>query len=279
MKVSCILFHYEKHRGAKIADTVRLSIILRHLHRHLGSVDIADLSLDALDGYSSARDGISGATIRRELGVLTAAFNFAVKTRLIKRDQVPCIILPAGSPPKDLWLDESELDWFTLQAKATNFRLYQFVLLAGETASRKQAILELKWSQLDLTAGLIHFQGGVETKKRRVAVPISTGLGRCLGRWKEDAPTDYVLGHPGPIDQDFKRLVLECAKTTPKFGAVTPHTLRHTWATLAARAGVDLWQIAGVLGDTVNTVQKNYLHHCPDHLRGAVNFRERPASL
>jgi hypothetical protein len=28
------------------------------------------------------------------------------------------------------------------------------------------------------------------------------------------------------------------------------------------------------LGDTVVTVEKSYAHHCPDHLRGAVNFRE-----
>jgi integrase len=53
----------------------------------------------------------------------------------------------------------------------------------------------------------------------------------------------------------------------------TPHTLRHTWATLAAQAGVPLWEIAGVLGDTLATVMKTYAHHCPDHLRGAVNFR------
>jgi integrase len=59
---------------------------------------------------------------------------------------------------------------------------------------------------------------------------------------------------------------------------MTPHTLRHTWATLAARAGVDLYAIAGVLGDTLSTVEKNYLHHAPDHLRGAINFKVQKAA-
>src|SRR5260221_7389331 len=53
----------------------------------------------------------------------------------------------------------------------------------------------------------------------------------------------------------------------------TPRTLRHTWATLAAQAGVPLWEIAGGLGDTLATVMKNYAHHAPDHLRKAINFR------
>jgi len=63
------------------------------------------------------------------------------------------------------------------------------------------------------------------------------------------------------------------ATQNEKFMQVTPHTLRHTWATLAARAGVPLFQVAGVLGDTLPTVMRVYAHHCPDHLRGAVNFR------
>lgn len=38
-----------------------------------------------------------------------------------------------------------------------------------------------------------------------------------------------------------------------------------------AQAGVDLWEIAGVLGDTLATVEKTYAHHHPDYLRRAIN--------
>ena len=58
---------------------------------------------------------------------------------------------------------------------------------------------------------------------------------------------------------------------------VTRHTLRHTWATWAAQHRVSMWDIAGVLGDTVETVTRNYAHHSPDDLRAAVNFRKPPA--
>jgi hypothetical protein len=34
---------------------------------------------------------------------------------------------------------------------------------------------------------------------------------------------------------------------------------------------VDLWRVAGVLGNSAAVVEKTYAHHCPDHLRTAVN--------
>jgi hypothetical protein len=38
-----------------------------------------------------------------------------------------------------------------------------------------------------------------------------------------------------------------------------------------AQAGADLWDIAGILGDTLATVEKTYAHHHPDYLRKAAN--------
>jgi hypothetical protein len=37
-----------------------------------------------------------------------------------------------------------------------------------------------------------------------------------------------------------------------------------------ALSGVPLWEIAGVLGDTVGTVTRVYAHHAPEHLRRGV---------
>jgi integrase len=63
------------------------------------------------------------------------------------------------------------------------------------------------------------------------------------------------------------------ATQNEKFMQISPHALRHTWATLASRAGIPLFQVAGVLGDSLPTVMRVYAHHSPEHLRGAVNFR------
>ena len=53
-----------------------------------------------------------------------------------------------------------------------------FVLLGIYTGRRKEAILSLRWSQVDLEAGLIDFEtpGRERTKKRRGKVPIPAKL-------------------------------------------------------------------------------------------------------
>src|SRR3974377_1626888 len=51
---------------------------------------------------------------------------------------------------------------------------------------------------------------------------------------------------------------------------VTPHILRHTAATWAMQNGGDLWQIAGYLGMTIETLQAVYGHHHPDYQADAA---------
>jgi integrase len=51
---------------------------------------------------------------------------------------------------------------------------------------------------------------------------------------------------------------------------VTPHVLRHTCATWLMQRGVPLWEAAGYLNMTPDTLQRVYGHHHPDFLRGAA---------
>jgi integrase len=60
---------------------------------------------------------------------------------------------------------------------------------------------------------------------------------------------------------------------------VTPHVLRHTWASLAAMAGKPMQDIAAVMGDTIKTIEAHYLHLSPDHLRDVIDFKETSAPV
>ena len=132
--------------------------------------------------------------------------------------------------------------------------------------------MELRWSQVDFVGGLLVLNpsGRVRTSKRRPAVPIGDDLLPVLQRAHREATTPFVLDHSGSIRTAWGTVV-----TRAGMPEITPHVLRHTWATQAARAGVPMHEIAAVLGDTLATVTRVYLHHSPDYLRGAVNFRRR----
>jgi integrase len=56
---------------------------------------------------------------------------------------------------------------------------------------------------------------------------------------------------------------------------VTPHTMRHTFASLLVSAGESIYKVAVWLGDEVATVQKHYGHLTPDNHGIEKAFSER----
>jgi integrase len=197
---------------------------------------------------------------------------FARDQGLFPDVKIPRIKMTVKSNPRDVWLTEQqEAEFLALAAKTSGARmsrLHRFVVVALNTAARRGSIERLWWEQVDFQAGIIDFRSGTTSSKRRVPVPISDRLRPDLERAYAERTSPYVLDATG----DLRHQWVAWIKTTP-FPHLRPHDLRRTWATLAARAGVSLWDIAGVLGDTISVVTTHYAHHTPDHLRGAVNRR------
>lgn len=283
MTVRKILDLYlNEHVEEQVIDQGRAIGTARKLEECFGDLMPSDLTADRIASYKRERKaaGRKDGTIRRELVTLIAALNYARKQRKVSVADIPAISLPPMAPAKDLWLNESEEAAFWDIASATSSdrlsRSHRFVAIGLETASRRRSIEKLRWEQVDLEHGLINFQsdGKRQKNKRRVPVPISDRLLPVLERAYKERTSEFVLDAPVSIQREFLRLVKSFAAVNKEKAAkMTCHTMRHTWATLAARAGVDLYQIAGVLGDTLATVEKNYLHHAPEHLRSAINFK------
>lgn len=283
-----LAYYLREHVRVKVKDWRRVNVIAGHLCDGMGDVQVADIDARTVNRYCEGRRAgtignkqvTSDGTLRRELGALTAAINFAIADRKMARAEAPTIRMPDAPGPRDLWLTEAETDDLLAAAervKPLSWRGWLFTLIACETASRRRAIETLAWEQVDLAQKLIHFQGAgrVQSKKRRVSVPISDRLHPALAEAFQARTCGFVLGSDSECANGFYRVTSEAYRTTgnEKFLRLHPHALRHTWACQAARAGVDLFQISGVLGNSLSVCQKNYLHHCPDHLRAAVNFR------
>src|SRR5262245_25467525 len=115
---------------------------------------------------------------RSELGVLRTAINWAHKDGRITRS-VP-VPLPEGGQSRERWLTRSEAAGLIRAARTRKARLHMplFILLGLYTGRRKEAILSLRWPQVDLEGGLIDFDiaGRARTKKRRGKVRIPARL-------------------------------------------------------------------------------------------------------
>ena len=273
-------------------DQARMVSVLRWLRAGFATLTVRDVNARVVLDYAEARRGgrigrspAADGTIRRELGALGAAFRHAVRQRRLAQADCPHIDRPDAPAPRDEWLTEEQvrvlLDFFAKEDEGGRMsRPHRFVVLGLATAARASAIESLTWAQVERHTGLIRYdqQQRRRTAKRRVAAPIADWLMPYLDRMMDERISDWVLDHDGETRTALTWAMKRVARATgdDTYLRVTRHVLRHTAATLMLRAGATLWQVAGVLGDSPETVARTYGHHAQDHLRRAVNAMPTP---
>ena len=277
----------------KLPRSVRVAeYIWQNLEGYFASLPVRSITQAVIDDYIASRAvGLIGRpsveqTAAHELTLLRASWRWCARRELLPADDIKFFTLPGRAAPRDRWLTKEEVARVFAAAEQMRLarrdrlrlvlsRTERFVWLAHHTAARKSAILALTWDRVDFETGVINYvePGRVVTKKRRVAVPISSALRPVLERAYAERTSDLVMTTGSDLNENLKRLARLAG-----VGHLHPHLFRHTAATHMARSGVDLWRIAGVLGDTIETVTRNYLKHCPEHLRSAVQtlHTERP---
>ena len=193
--VTDVLNEYAEQRGPKVTAPARIAYAVLALADFFEGNSVADVTPQTCGRFVEERcrsiirengeiekRGRSVGTARRELGVLRAAINYAFNNARITRP-VP-VELPDRPEPRDRWLTRTEAARLIRGARTAQARLYMplFVLIALYTGRRKEAILSLRWAQVDLQARKINFEvgGRRRTNKRRGIVPIPRAFSRTL---------------------------------------------------------------------------------------------------
>lgn len=219
---------------------------------------------------------VTASTARRELGLLAAALNYAHGEGNLKYP-VPVALPPAGHA-RTRWLTRDEAARLLRAAwRGGNRHVARFILLGLYTGTRHDAILKLRWlpatdgGWIDLEHGLIFRRGDGESEsaKRRPPVPISPRLAAHLRRWSAQAGA-YVVTWDGTPLAKMRRAWHSARKAAGLGPEVTPHILRHTFASWAVQAGHSFAKVAAALGTTEKVVEATYGHLAPGHLRDVV---------
>jgi integrase len=227
---------------------------------------------------------MSNDSVRRELEQLQACLRFAYNEGLIA--SAPPIWKPGKAPPRSRWLTPEEAARLLRTARNMKYShdyLPLFILIALYTGARKDAVLSLRWPQVDFKRELIDFRPGqVSHNKGRSVVPIPRRLLRELKTAKKHGTqTGYVVHikrtivsngvetvtheRLGDIKKGFREA---CVKAGLE--KVTPHTLRHTAASWMVQKGVPLFEVARYLGHSSTLmVERTYGHLAPEHLKRA----------
>jgi integrase len=154
--------------------------------------------------------------------------------------------------------------------EAANEDFFMFLLLRW-TGLRKSDALSLRW-------GEIHFDSGVNgeieklTQKRGklAIIPLSTELREALEeayRERKPGPENIVLvnAKDGLPFSDRKRMYEQIKAMGIRAGVkrVTPHCFRDTFACDMLARGNSIYDVAKMLADTVDTVEKHYAQFVP----------------
>ena len=142
---------------------------------------------------------------------------------------------------------------------------------------RRAEVARLKIADIDSRRMILHVVDGKGHKDRDL--PLSpTLLENLRVYWRRLKPRTYLFpsrlhrDHEQPISD--KTVWVACTEAAKKSGlrkAVSPHLVRHTWATHLLEAGTDLRTIQLLLGHEDLDVTARYLHLSEHHLHQVIN--------
>ena len=177
--VTDVLTDYARERGPKVTAPAQMGRSIYVLTSFWQEKTVADVTPQNCANYAEKR-GRAAGTIRRELGVLQAAINWAHKNARLTRSVT--VQLPECPEPRDRWLTRQEAARLIRASRTQRARLYMplFILLGLYTGRRKEAILSLRWPQVDLHERKIDFEISGRTKTRKRRGVIQSRRGSCL---------------------------------------------------------------------------------------------------
>jgi integrase/recombinase XerC len=215
--------------------------------------------------------GLDAATVTRRLAALRSWFRFLVRRGVVSRNPAR----EARGPRRP-----RKLVGFLPIDEAT--ALVEARALGGAHRERDVAILELLYAaglRVAELAGLDvdDVDAGERTVRvlgkgrRERIVPFGTAAARALDAWlarRGPAPGPLFLNHRGGrlTPRSVDTLVRRGARAAGIMRRVTPHTLRHTFATHLLEAGADLRAIQELLGHRRLSTTQRYTHVAADQL-------------
>lgn len=204
----------------------------------------------------------------RERNIGWSSFNQAVcGLRFLYRHTFPrewvVKMVPFGKKPKTLPEVLSGDEVSRLIECVSNIKHRSFLLTLYAAGLRLNEAAHLTIPDIDSQRMQLKVASGKGAKERRV--PLSPRLLTELRiYWKQDRPLKYLFpGRTNDVPLAPTTIQKVCKAAAAKIGLdrrITPHTLRHSFATHLLEAGVDLLVISRLLGHKSFSTTMKYLH-------------------
>jgi len=274
---------------------------LEQLHGFLAAVQVTrpeQVTRDHLRAFAAhlAQDGSSDghpyarSTIGRKLSVVRRYFLFCEDEGL--SSQNPAIGLPSPKQPRRLpqVLTAQEMSRLLDSPGGSgplDVRDCALLELLYSSGLRSQEVLDLRIRDIDVAARELRVRG--KGRKVRI-VPVGQVALRALESYldvvrpilvrdpQRAGDVVFLSRNGAPLSpSDVRRRLLKRLEEVGASTGVSPHTLRHSFATHLLEGGADLRSIQELLGHASLRTTQVYTHVSPTHLRTAYR-RAHPRS-
>jgi integrase len=276
------------------ADFYR-SRITRHIIPNIGAIRLRDLTLDDIrDFYKTLTPSVR----EKVQATLRPALSDAVDEGRLATN--PALLANRGRRGKkgkthrprrwNAW-DENQLGLFL--GSLLEDRLFAMWRTYATTGARRGELLALDWSDVDLEAGRIHIwrsltpSGRMELTKtdRDRWVDLDDETAAALGAWetqqkRERLKAGVAWKGTGWVFTTLRGVQIKPDWTSRRFQAIREaaglphirlHDVRHSWASIALRAGVPVHVVAERLGhSSTQTTMNTYAHSIGSQQRDAA---------
>jgi integrase/recombinase XerD len=249
-------------------------------------------ALDATPGDVSdflqklALDGASPATIHRKSACLRSFYRHLRRDGLLETDPTATLSTPRRARKLPHVLTRGEVEKLLAQPQGTepaslrDRALLEVMYACGLRASEA---IGLELMDVDVEEGVLRARG--KGSKERV-VPIGQAALKALRIYLERGRPKLVKGAPethlfvnfrgGHLTrQGLYKIVRRHAQTAGLADRMSPHTLRHTFATHLLAGGCDLRSVQEMLGHADVSTTQLYTHLSSERLKD-VYFRAHP---
>ncbi|TVP94224.1 MAG: site-specific tyrosine recombinase XerD [Acholeplasmatales bacterium] len=232
----------------------------------------ADVNKQVLQSYlmTLRKKHRSAATISRKLSAIKKFHHYLLQEKIVDENVLLTINRPKQGKRLPVVLSLEEIEALIAAARGDTplkIRNLAMIELLYGSGLRISELLELKTEDLHINMGFITVTG--KGSKERI-VPIGSEAAKALKKYLEAAritlskastPFVFLNRFGQPMSRiGFYQILKELALAANLGKDVSPHTLRHSFATHLLEAGVDLRYVQEMLGHSDVATTELYTH-------------------
>lgn len=225
---------------------------------------------------------LSSRSIARHLSALRGLFRFLLTEGAIQDDPTEHLTSPKQWTTIPKFLNREQIEQLIRApdiSKPNGLRDRAMFELLYATGIRVSELIQLKTLHLDSGLGLIRVTG--KGNKQRI-VPVHAEALRVIREYEQTARPVLLKGRQSPVlfvtarggamtRQGFWASVRLNGKKVGIFHNLSPHVLRHTFATHLLEGGADLRSLQSMLGHSDLSTTEIYTHVVRSRLRSTVD--------